>query len=253
MQKLSVIIPTFNEAANIRAALESVRWADELIVVDSFSKDDTVALARPLADRLLQRSYSGPADQKNWAIPQASYSWVLLLDADERVPDALQTEIQALLADSDRIEEDAFWIGRQNHFMGQRIRYSGWQNDGVIRLIRRDRCRYNSKQVHEEIETQGLRIGKLQHSLEHYTYQTLIHYLDKTRRYSIWSAQDYLAATPRVGWYHLLAKPFFRFIKHFVIGRGFLDGKAGFIISAVMAWGVFVRYVKIREIHAQKH
>ena len=106
--KLTVIIPTFNEAHNIAAALESVKWADELIVVDSFSTDDTLAIARKYTDRVLQRKYIGPADQKNWAIPQANHEWVLILDADERVTPELKTEIQRLLQST--IPFDGYWI-----------------------------------------------------------------------------------------------------------------------------------------------
>ena len=251
MQKLSVIIPTFNEAEQIEAALQSVSWADELIVVDSFSEDDTVPIAKAQGAQIFQRTYTGPADQKNWAIPKATHPWILLLDADERITDALRLEIINLLQQAS-IETDAFWIARQNYFMGQRVRYSGWQGDAVIRLIRRDVCRYNNKQVHEEIDTTGLTIGRLQHPMIHYTFKNLEHYLDKTRRYSNWSAQDHLADTPHVTYFHLLGKPFFRFIKHYIIGRGFLDGKVGLIISVIMAWGVFLRYVKIKELQKQE-
>ena len=246
---ISVIIPTFNEADQIAAALESVDWADERIIVDSFSTDDTLKIAEACQARVFQRAYQGPADQKNWAIPQASHSWVLLLDADERVTPGLKAEIQQLLAGDPQC--DAYWIGRQNFFMGKKVRYSGWQGDAVIRLIRRDRARYNDKQVHEEIDTTGIKVGRLKNKLLHYTYKDLDHYLEKTRRYSYWSAKDHLSSTPRVTAYHLFAKPFFRFMKHFFIQKGFLDGKVGFMISVIMAWGVFLRYVKIRELHVK--
>lgn len=249
MFPLSVIIPTYNEAHNIEALLQSLDWVDEIMVVDSFSTDETVTLAKKYTSFVVQRKYTGPADQKNWAIPQVKHNWVLILDADERLTPELKKEIQTLL--QAEIKEDAFWIGRQSFFMGKKVQYSGWQGDAVIRLIQRDLCRYDNKQVHEEIQTQGINIGKLQYKLEHYTYKDLNHFLDKMQRYSAWSAQDHLAKTPRVTFFHLYLKPLFRFFKHYFIQLGILDGKVGFIISVIMAWGVFLRYVKIQEIHSE--
>lgn len=243
---VSVIITAHNESQHIAEALYSVSWADECIVVDSFSTDDTKAIAERLGARVWQRAYAGPADQKNWAIPQASHPWVIVLDADERVTPALAKEIQQWLSQPD-IPYDAFWIGRQNYFFGKKINFSGWQNDAVVRFIRRDMCRYNDKQVHEEIETEGIRVSRLQHNLEHYTYKNLDHFLEKIQRYARWSALDHANKTGRITAYHLLLKPVFRFFKHFVWQRGFLDGLAGLIVSAIMAWGVFLRYVYLIE------
>ncbi len=251
MQPLSVLITTNNEADNIEAVLECAQWADEIMVVDSFSRDNTVALAKKYTDKVVQREYKGPADQKNWAIPQLRNEWVLILDADERIGPEVIEEIQSWL-EKPEIPYDAFWIPRQNHFMGQKVRYSGWQGDAVVRFFRRDKGRYDDKQVHEEIMTEGIRVSRLRHKMDHYTFRDLNHFLDKTRRYALWSAQDHLAKTPKVGWFHLWIKPAFRFFKHFVLQKGFLDGKVGFIISVIMAWGVFLRYVRIKEIHQQK-
>lgn len=243
---VSVIIPAHNESHNIAAALESVCWADERIVVDSFSTDDTKAIAESLGAKVWQRAYTGPADQKNWAIPQAAHPWVILLDADERVTPALAQEIQHWLSQSD-IPFDAFWVHRQNYFFGKRINYSGWQNDAVVRLIRRDVCRYNDKQVHEEIITAGIRVSRLRYKLDHYTYINLDHFLEKMQRYARWSAKDHAPKTGRITAYHLLLKPAFRFFKHFVWQRGYLDGLRGLLVSAIMAWGVFLRYAYLME------
>lgn len=248
MTSLSIIITTFNEADNIDRCLRSVAGlSDDIVVVDSFSTDATVDIAQRHAHvRVLQRAYTGPADQKNWAIPQARHPWVLLLDADETATPALAAEIkQCLLAPSDLA--DLYWIGRNNHFLGQQVRYSGWQGDRVIRFFRRDAARYNDLQVHEEIVTTDATVGILRGRLNHYTFRNLDHYLDKTRRYARWSAQDHASRTPRVGAYQLLAKPLFRFFKHFILQQGFRDGRVGFIVSVIMAWGVFLRYVYLWE------
>ncbi|NUN99197.1 MAG: glycosyltransferase family 2 protein [Saprospiraceae bacterium] len=247
MQQLSVIITTFNEADNIAGVLASVDWADEIIVVDSFSTDNTTALAQQHPKvRLLQRKYIGPSDQKNWAIPQAKHEWILLLDADERVTPTLRSEIEMWLGRGS-IPYDAFWIGRNNHFLGQRINYSGWQGDAVVRFFRRDVCRYDDKQVHEEIVTEGLRVSRLNQKMEHFTFKSAAHFLDKVNRYAMWSAQDYARKTPAVTLFHLCFKPFFRFFKHFILQRGFLDGRTGFVVCAILAWSVFLRYLYLLE------
>ncbi|MEZ4983664.1 MAG: glycosyltransferase family 2 protein [Saprospiraceae bacterium] len=246
---LTVIVTTYNEEANISRCLGAVReWAREILVVDSFSTDDTVKQAQALGARILQRTYQGPADQKNWVIPQASQAWILLLDADEVPTPALMEEIAHLLRRNVPPSEDMYWIGRDNFFMGQPVRFSGWQGDKVVRFFHRDKARYNDLQVHEEIVTQGFRVGMLKGRLQHYTFRTLSHYLAKTERYARWSAQDHATRTPVVRGYHLVGKPFFRFFKHFVLQQGFRDGKTGLIVSAIMAWGVFLRYAFIQEI-----
>ncbi len=252
LKQLSVILTTHNEAHNIRAALESVRWADEIIIVDSFSTDDTVEIAKTFREKVktLQRNYTGPADQKNWAIPQATHDWILLLDADERVTEGLKLEIQDWLAQPE-IPFDAFWIGRQNYFMGRKVNYSGWQSDAVVRFFSKN-CRYEEKQVHEEIETKGLRVGRLKNKLQHYTFRDSRHFLAKMERYGDWAAQDYAKKTSSVTYFHLFWKPFFRFFKHFFLRQGFRDGKVGFIISVIMAWGVFLRYMKMVEGRGKK-
>lgn len=241
IRKLSVLITTYNESDQIEDTLKSVLWADEIVVVDSFSTDDTIEKVRQYPVQLVQRPYTGPADQKNWGLTQVKHDWVLILDADETVPPALAREIQELLI---RVtDKDAYRIPRLNHFMGKPIRYSGWQNDSVIRLVRKDKCRYNSLQVHEEIDTQNILVGKLKNQLIHYTFKNARHYLDKLIRYSEWSAQDKSAGkSGKVNLYHLAIKPFVRFIKHYFLQLGFLDGKTGFVVCSLMAWSVFLRY-----------
>lgn len=246
--QLSVLITTYNERRQLPALLtDLLGWADDILIVDSFSTDGTAEYAQTQPVRLLQRSYQGPSDQKNWAIPQMLHPWVLILDADERISAVLRTEIESILTQPNP-QADGYWIPRHNHFMGQRIHYSGWQGDAVIRLIQRDRCRYNQKQVHEEIDQEGLVIGRLKGWLDHYTFRDSAHFLAKMERYALWSAQDHGLTTHKIGFFQLAIKPAFRFFKHYVLQQGFRDGRVGFIISAIMAWGVFLRYVKMLEI-----
>ncbi|BDS14134.1 glycosyltransferase family 2 protein [Aureispira anguillae] len=246
---LSIIIPTYNEAENIAALLQQLTWADEIIVVDSFSTDDTPVIVQNTTATLLQRVYQGPADQKNWAIRQAKHQWVLILDADERLTPLLTQEIKEIV-NRPTIKYAGYYLYRQNYFMGKKINYSGLQRDRVIRLIQRDLCAYNNKQVHEEIETEG-KIGYLNHKLEHFTYKNLAHFLAKNERYGLWSAQDHFLKVPQVTFYHLWFKPLGRFLNQYLFKKGFLDGQAGFIFCVIMAWGVFLRYVKIKEMRQE--
>ncbi len=245
-QPISVVITTFNEQDHIEGVIESAIWADEILIVDSFSSDNTTELASKYPCKIIKRNYISPADQKNWAIGQAKNDWVLILDADERVTPELKIEIELLLQTN--IDCDAFWIYRKNYFMNREIRYSGWQNDKVIRLIRRNSCRYNEVFVHEEIQTDKIKVSKLHHKLNHYTYKNLDHFIDKMQRYAAGAALDYSAKTTKITSYHLFLKPVFRFFKHYIIKGGIRDGLTGFIISVIMAWGVFLRYLKLKEI-----
>jgi len=243
MHKVTAIIPCKNEAHNIEAVLQSVSWCNEILVVDSFSTDNTVELAKKHATRIIESEYINSASQKNRAIPLAQHEWILLVDADERVTEELKFEIQKILS-ADGIEQDAFWIHRKNFFLGQKIKYSGWQRDKVIRLFKRDTCRYEEKEVHAEIITTG-KIGRLKHSLLHYTYKDIFHYLEKWDRYSTWSANEAAKKSLNPNLFHFIVKPCFRFFKNYIIDLGFLDGYAGLIICSLAAKGVFMRYVKL--------
>ena len=244
MQKVSAIIPCYNEEHNIEAAIDSVKWADEIIIVDSFSTDKTAELAKKQGVKFIQHEYENSAAQKNWIIPQATYNWVFLLDADERVTPELQKEIQSVLAQGS-MKEDGFWLYRSNDFMGKRLRYSGWQGDKVVRLFKRS-CRYENKRVHAEIITKNGLFGELNQKLLHNTYVGFDHYIDKLNRYAWWQANDLFVKKKRsVTPYHLLVKPAARFTKHYMIQKGFLDGFPGFVISALQAYAVATRYVKL--------
>lgn len=247
MEKITAIIPTFNEEVNIKEAIESVHWCDEIIVVDSFSRDRTVEIVKGFPGvRLLEHEYEHSAAQKNWTIPQASYPWIFLLDADERPTPELVEEIKTVLGAGSSCS--GFWMYRRNHFMGKRINYSGWQSDKVIRLFKRDECRYQNKHVHAEIEAKG-GIGVLKHKLIHYTYKDLVSYLQKADRYTTWGALDRFHAFEKsgrkIGLLYLFLRPFGRFLRHYFLRLGILDGTHGFVISALAATNVFIRGVKI--------
>ena len=243
MQKLTAIIPTGNEIANIKEVIATVSFVDEILVVDSFSTDGTYEKAKELATKVIRRDYKYSASQKNWAIPQAEHQWILLLDADERVTPELEQEIKGILQNPTE-DTVAYWIGRANHFMGKRVNYSGWRNDKVIRLFKRDFCKYEDKHVHAEIIADG-KVGRLKNKFHHNTYISLDKFIEKLNRYATWQAKDYDKKTGLLTPYHFVIKPFWGFFKHYVIQSGFRDGVVGLTISYLQGYAVFMRYAKL--------
>ena len=243
MPGVSAIIICKDEEQFIAGAIESLLWADEVLLVDSYSTDNTLHIARQYPVRILQRPFDNYSRQRNWAIEQATQPWVLMLDADERIPDELQQELAKLLKTSPG--QPAYRIRRKNFFMGREVRYSGWQNDAVVRLFDKSQCRYSDKQVHEELVVPGGNIGELRHRMLHYTYRSLPHFLDKWNQYSWLSARDKIKKTGKVTFFHLAVKPMVRFLKQYFLKLGILDGRVGFIIAYLAASSVFMRYLKM--------
>lgn len=243
MIKLTAIIPTKNEIDHIESVIASVAFADEILVIDSFSTDGTFEKAQSLATKVLQREFDFYGVQKNHAISQAKHEWILLLDADERVTPDLKTEILSLL-NGEKVLPDAFRIKRINHFMGQRVNYSGWRNDSVIRLFKRDLCQYDDRHVHESLVVNGT-IAQLKHSLLHYSYRSFDRYMQKMNHYANLQAKDYDSKTGHLTAYHFIIKPFWGFFKHYIIQSGFRDGVVGLTIGYVQGYVVFMRYVKL--------
>jgi glycosyltransferase involved in cell wall biosynthesis len=198
-EKLTAIIPTFNEEGNILECLESVGWADEVLVVDSFSTDSTVELCRSRGVKLVQHEYRNSAAQKNWILPQTRHRWVLIVDADERVTPPLREEITALLSGAP--ECDGYWVRRRNRFMGRQVRFCGWQRDKVLRLFDRDKGRYEEKRVHSEVELDGT-VGFLKSPLMHDSYKDFSSYLRKLDKYTDWGAQDLMEKGRRASVLH---------------------------------------------------
>lgn len=242
--RLTALVPAFNEEETLVDCLRSVAFADEILVADSFSTDRTVAIAKEHGARVIQREYGYSASQKNWAIPQAAHAWVLLVDADERVTPALREEVRALL---DRgPSADGYWVRRDNYFLGKHIRHCGWGNDTVIRLFRRDVSRYQDRQVHAEIDLPGP-LPTLRHPLEHYTFRSFAQYWRKLDRYSDWGARQMHRDGRRTGALGILFRPFGRFIRMYVLDRGFLEGTHGVALSLLAAFTVYLKYVRLWE------
>ncbi|MBW2281331.1 MAG: glycosyltransferase family 2 protein [Deltaproteobacteria bacterium] len=239
---LTVIVPTYNEEDNIRACLESVAWADDLFVVDSFSTDRTLDIARGYTGHVVQHEYVNSATQKNWAIQQAKGDWLMVLDADETVTPELRERIQAILASG--TDCDGFYIRRDNLFLGRMIRHGGWHMDYLIRLWRNGKGRYEDLAVHADVIVDG-KVGKLEESLLHDSYPTLEDYSERLGRYSDWSALDLQEKGARATVVNLTLRPLWRFLRMYVLRRGFLDGRRGLMIASFASFGVFLKYARL--------
>lgn len=245
-QKLTVLIPCKDEQHNIRACIDSVgKLADEILVADSGSTDNTLQICGDLCRerptiRIIEREYLNPSSFKNWAIPQATHSWVLALDADERVTPALADEIHKLLDGQPRF--DAYRIRRTNYFLGNPVRYSGWQNDAPFRLFRRDACQYDNRQVHEHLLVASQKVGVLETALLHDTCSTLEEMLEKNIRYGQLAAEDLSQNGRTAGFINLVIRPCLRFLRHYVWKQGFRDGPTGLLLSCLAANSVFTKY-----------
>lgn len=240
--KITAIIPTLNEAINIEEAIKCVSFADEIVIIDSFSTDETIALAKKHNVKIIQRQFDDYSSQKNFAIGQAKHKWIFMLDADEKIAPNLHQELADLF--SQNLDKVAYWFHRTDYFMGKKINFSGWRNDKVIRFFNRDFCQYDGKLVHEEILLTG-EVGYLKESLLHFPYKNFDHYVGKLNRYAGLQAQMLFKEGKRINFFHFAIKPFYRFINHYFLKLGFLDGYRGFVIAGLQSYGVFTRYVKL--------
>lgn len=240
--KLTVCIITRNEAANIVSCLRSVSFADEIVVLDSGSTDDTVALAQAEGARVeVSPDWPGFGTQKNRALEMAQGEWILSLDADERVTPELAAEIQSALREP---RHDAYEMPRLSSFCGRFMRHSGWWPDRVLRLFRRGTARFTDAAVHERVIPTGS-VGTFSAHLLHYTYPTLESALVKMNRYSSDAARAMHARGRRASLASALGHGFWTFVRIYVLRRGFLDGRHGFVLASVAAMGSFSRYAKL--------
>lgn len=250
---LTAIVTTRDEEHTVRECLESLAFADRILLVDSFSTDRTVDIARSFSRvTVVQREYLGSAAQKNWAMDQVETPWLLIVDADERVPAALAREIAATLEAAERgTGPAAYWIRRRNFFLGREIRHSGWSTDRVVRLLRKDAARYPHRRVHADLSPQGP-VSTLREPLVHQTCRSLDQYLEKIHRYSVWGAADAYRAGRRAGPMKIVLRPMWRFFRMYVVQAGFLDGRHGLVLCALQAWGVFLKWSKVWEWTAER-
>lgn len=237
---VSAIVTTFNEEANIAGCIESLLWCDEIMVVDSFSSDRTPEISRSYEKvRFLQRTYFGSASQKNWAMDQVAHDWILIFDADERCTPALQKEIQTLLASGARF--DAYTIKRRVYFLDRVIRFSGWQHDRVVRLVRKGTARYPNRRVHADMWTKGP-APVLRNPMEHYMVETLDEYIPRILKYSFWGAAQGWRDGRGSGFFQVWGRSVWRFFRTYIVQGGFLDGMHGLIFCMLQAFGTYMKW-----------
>ena len=250
MQKVTVTVITYNEADNIAAALESVRWADEIIVVDAESTDGTVNIAKRHTDRVVVRAWPGYVAQKNFAAEQASHDWIFSLDADERVSPELADEIKALFQTG--ASAAGYRIPRVTFHFGKWIRSTDWYPDYQLRLYNRHRGQWAGRYVHESVTLDGV-ASKLRGEIQHHAYRDIAHHLQTMDRYTTLAARQMFEDGRRARWVDILLTPRLTFFRNFILRGGFRDGMAGLVISAMNAYYVVLKFSKLWELQSSHY
>lgn len=249
---------TFNEEDNLPAALESVSFADEIIVVDSRSKDRTREVAErfrgvssagaEVRPKVIERDWPGHVEQKNFAIDQAANEWVLCVDADERVSPELRGEIEAVLAE-DPQELSGCTMPRKTRYLGRWILRGGWYPDRKLRLFRRSRCRWGGTNPHDHVRAEGL-VRNLTGDLYHYSYRSMADHIRTINSFTDIAAREKLKKGVRFPVIRMLLQPPLKFLKMYVLKQGFREGAAGFIVAVLGSLYVFLKYAKLWELRA---
>jgi glycosyltransferase involved in cell wall biosynthesis len=242
--KITATIITQDEERNIARAIESLRCCDEILIVDSGSTDRTVELAENLGARVIEAGWRGYAAQKNWAAEQASNDWILSLDADEALSEALEAEIWGLKKKGP--EYDAYTMPRLARYLGRWILHSGWYPDRKVRLYRRGKAKWVGDVVHESVQA-DCPVGHLDANILHFTCDSLSEHLKSLDRYTTLAAQDLVARNASIGLWRLILDPPWTFIKTYFLQRGFSDGLEGLIIAYMAAFYTFLKYSKTRN------
>jgi len=246
-EKISACITAGNEELNIRRCLESVRWADEIVVVDSFSRDRTPDICREYTDLVYQHRWLGYIGQKNLIKGLAEGPWILFIDADEEVSPKLHEQIEKAFASEASQDRVGYEFPRMVWFLGRWITHGDWYPDVKLRLFRKDKGRCEGVEPHDRISIDGS-IRRLDGPLFHYTYGSISDQLLSLNRFSTISAQGKLSRHSRFRMLDLLFRPVLRFLRGYILKRGFLDGLPGLIIAAATSYGVFLKYAKLWEL-----
>jgi len=243
--RVTVTIITLNEAAHIAAAIDSASWADEVVLVDSGSTDDTSSIARAKGVRVETRAWTGYVDQKNFAASLSSNDWIFSLDADERITPSLATEVRSLL--STEPPHRGYRVPRVTHHLGRWVRTTDFYPDFQTRVYDRRAARWKGRYVHESVMVDGA-TGRLTGELQHYSYRDLRDHLDRINQYTTLAARQMHESGRRSGPLDLLVHPPAAFLRNYVLRRGFLDGTAGLTLSIVNAYAVFLKFAKLWEL-----
>ncbi len=244
-QKLTAIIPTYNVETIIRRALESVKWADEILVVDSYSTDRTLDICREYGARIIQHEYINSAIQKNWAIPQAIHDWIFLLDTDEELEPGFKEEVLVILKNPPE-NIDGYRCARKNIIYGKWVKTCEFYPDHLIRLFRK-KCRYIEREVHAHIDIAPERTGQFKHHIIHHDFTDIQSYLVKFTRYMKYELDQSVKEGRRFRLREITFRPLFMFCWTYFYKQGFRDGIRGFFLSVLNAYYNFIMYMKLWE------
>jgi glycosyltransferase involved in cell wall biosynthesis len=241
---ISAVIVVRNEESQITDCLNELNWLGEIVVVDTGSTDRTVELAKRITSHVYEKEFCGFGDAKNYGLRHATGSWIISLDADERIPAELREEIEEAVRMEDA--KDGYYIPRKPFFLGRPIRHGGWFPGHVMRLFRRGKGACTFRKVHEEVLLTG-EAGYLKNCILHHTDPNLYHYLIKLNHYTTLAAEELVENKASFRFFRLLCGPPFMFVKMYFIKLGFLDGMRGFLLAVLSACHVFVKYAKLWE------
>lgn len=251
-QKLTVLIITYNEEDNIEELFKNISFADEIIIIDSFSNDRTIEMVKNHPNiTLIQNRFTNFSNQRNFALKQTNNDWVLFIDADERISDKLKNEIITILNNITDII--AYKVHRKNYINNRLIKYSGWQNDTIYRLFNKKYVSYDEKKwVHETLIVNG-NTELMKNPITHYSYKGFLDLKNRTFFYSKLKAKELYERKEKSNILKLYGKPLYTFIKHYFISLGVLDGKFGLQIAYISSIGVYKRYYELRKLYKRKH
>lgn len=251
MPQLSVVIITFNEEKNIGRCLDSVQdVADDIVVVDSFSTDLTEAICKEKGARFVQHRFEGHIEQKNWAITQAKYPYVLSLDADEALDETLK---RSIIEAKNNWKYDGYTMNRLTNYCGQWIKHCGWYPDTKLRLWDSRKGRWGGVNPHDKYEMdEDAKIGHLKGDILHYSYYTLEDHYKQVNYFTDIASKALYKNGKNASWIKLVISPVVKFIRDYFIKLGILDGYYGFVISRISAYATYLKYKKLRKLHAQK-
>lgn len=256
MPQISSIVITFNEEDNIKDCLESIKWSDEIIVIDSGSTDKTVEIAKSYTGKVFTQKLSYAA-KRNYGIDNASGDWILWIDADERVTEELKSEIQSVIENSQHTQgtlhaASAFLINRKSYFINKFIKHCGWYPDYTLRLFKKSTgIKFDEKKVHEKAVYKGEKV-KLKSELLHYTDRTFEHYLKKMNTYTTFSAQEMFENGKKASILDIVFRPAFTFFKMYFLQLGILDGYMGLILCVLSGVHTFFKYSKLYYLNLKK-
>jgi glycosyltransferase involved in cell wall biosynthesis len=248
---ISAVIITLNEERNIERCLRSLSGVvDEIVVIDSFSKDKTEEICRAHNARFIQQSFLGHIQQKNFAIDQASCEWILSLDADEALSEELRNSILTVKSTA---SVDGYRMNRLTNYCGHWVKHCGWYPDTKLRLVKKNSARWKGVNPHDRLEMNANEeTGWLSGDLLHYSYYTKEDHLRQIEYFGDIAARELYQQGGKSSWVKIILKTIAQFIKSFVIKRGFLDGKTGFVISRLSAFATFRKYIKLKNLYEAK-